>query len=321
MGNRACGRAILTMEDEIDAEIEAYLKEDHARLAAERKILLLGPGEGGKSTFAKAIKSAFVGFTETERMSYTHLIREQFVSILLDWSQSSSAALTESAQKVINKAEEGGLNFDCLLDWISVIEPFVSSRDECMMDHNRGAYCSGAFFVQQLQTVEQCMRFVSSDYVPSVRDVLLIRKRTCGIKESLFDWNSLRVTLIDVGAPRSERKKWVHCFSNVTSIVFCINLTTLHHPLYDSSVPRIHEESRLLEEFAFCKYFMDTPIVIIGTHYDLLCQLFQYESYRKEILEMAPRVHDNLCAIVPKGPCTYAKWAMYTIMKSAFEVR
>jgi len=31
--------------------------------------------------------------------------------------------------------------------------------------------------------------------------------------------------MLDVGGQRSERKKWLHCFDNVTSIIFCVALS------------------------------------------------------------------------------------------------
>ena len=31
--------------------------------------------------------------------------------------------------------------------------------------------------------------------------------------------------MVDVGGQRSERKKWIHCFEGVTSIVFCVSLS------------------------------------------------------------------------------------------------
>lgn len=31
--------------------------------------------------------------------------------------------------------------------------------------------------------------------------------------------------MFDVGSQRSERKKWIHCFESVTSIIFCTALS------------------------------------------------------------------------------------------------
>ena len=34
-----------------------------------------------------------------------------------------------------------------------------------------------------------------------------------------------RVRIVDVGGQRSERKKWIHCFEDVTAILFFVALS------------------------------------------------------------------------------------------------
>jgi guanine nucleotide-binding protein G(i) subunit alpha len=38
-----------------------------------------------------------------------------------------------------------------------------------------------------------------------------------------------------VGGQRSERKKWIHCFENVTSIIFCVALSEYDQVLLEES--------------------------------------------------------------------------------------
>ena len=37
--------------------------------------------------------------------------------------------------------------------------------------------------------------------------------------------NFLSFRLFDVGGQRSERKKWIHCFEDVTAIIYCAALS------------------------------------------------------------------------------------------------
>lgn len=44
-----------------------------------------------------------------------------------------------------------------------------------------------------------------------------------------------RPSMFDVGGQRSERKKWIHCFENVTSIIFCVALSEYDQVLLEES--------------------------------------------------------------------------------------
>jgi hypothetical protein len=45
----------------------------------------------------------------------------------------------------------------------------------------------------------------------------------------------LSIHMFDVGGQRSERKKWIHCFEAVTSIIFCVALSEYDQVLLEES--------------------------------------------------------------------------------------
>ena len=44
----------------------------------------------------------------------------------------------------------------------------------------------------------------------------------------------LSFRMVDVGGQRSERRKWIHCFENVTSIIFLVALSEYDQVLFES---------------------------------------------------------------------------------------
>jgi hypothetical protein len=71
-------------------------------------------------------------------------------------------------------------------------------------------------------TVEDILRY---EYHSSLVDSFRVRVRTTGIVEGFAKYKTKQIQLIDVGGPRNERKKWIHCFSNINIIFFCCDIS------------------------------------------------------------------------------------------------
>lgn len=72
---------------------------------------------------------------------------------------------------------------------------------------------------------EQLDKFWEPGYVPSDQDIIRCRAKTTGIVETIFHIGPLTYRMFDVGGQRSERKKWIHCFENVTAILFVVAIS------------------------------------------------------------------------------------------------
>lgn len=46
--------------------------------------------------------------------------------------------------------------------------------------------------------------------------------------------------LFDVGGQRSERKKWIHCFEDVTAIIFCVAMSEYDQVLHEDETTVIY---------------------------------------------------------------------------------
>lgn len=76
-------------------------------------------------------------------------------------------------------------------------------------------------------------RMANPNYLPTDQDILRSRVKTTGITETTFKVGDLTYKLFDVGGQRSERKKWIHCFENVTALVFLVSLSEYDQMLYE----------------------------------------------------------------------------------------
>lgn len=67
---------------------------------------------------------------------------------------------------------------------------------------------------------ENIERIGVKKYVPEKMDVLLTRVRTSGIVEEHYTIDGVDFVMFDVGGQRNERRKWIHCFQDVTAVIF-----------------------------------------------------------------------------------------------------
>jgi GTPase SAR1 family protein len=117
---------------------------------------------------------------------------------------------------------------------------------------------------------EAVERFVDASYMPTEQDVLRSRAKTTGIIETDFECEGTAFRMVDVGGQRSERKKWMHCFQDVTAVIFCVALSEYDLKLYeDDTTNRMHESLKLFKEICNNKWFVDTAMILFLNKKDL----------------------------------------------------
>jgi guanine nucleotide-binding protein G(i) subunit alpha len=99
--------------------------------------------------------------------------------------------------------------------------------------------------------------------VPNDQDVLRSRVKTTGITETTFIIQDLTYRMFDVGGQRSERKKWIHCFENVTTILFLVAISEYDQLLFeDETVNRMQEALTLFDSICNSRWFVKTSIIL-----------------------------------------------------------
>lgn len=99
--------------------------------------------------------------------------------------------------------------------------------------------------------------------MPNDQDVLRSRVKTTGITETTFIIGELTYRMFDVGGQRSERKKWIHCFENVTTILFLVAISEYDQLLFeDETVNRMQEALTLFDSICNSRWFIKTSIIL-----------------------------------------------------------
>ncbi|CAE7078200.1 unnamed protein product [Rhizoctonia solani] len=105
-------------------------------------------------------------------------------------------------------------------------------------------------------------RVFERDYVPITQDIIRCRAQTTGITETVFKLRGQELHLIDVGGQRSERRKWIHCFQDVTTILFLVSLNGYDQCLFeDSNANRMQDAMAIWTSICESIYFKSTNIV------------------------------------------------------------
>jgi len=117
----------------------------------------------------------------------------------------------------------------------------------------------------------QLGRLFSLDYIPTDQDILRCRGKTTGITETTFRLAGLTYRMFDVGGQRSERKKWIHCFESVTSVLFLAAISGYDQCLLeDKDSNQMQEALMLFDSICNSQWFVKTSIILFLNKVDIL---------------------------------------------------
>lgn len=120
------------------------------------------------------------------------------------------------------------------------------------------------------------------NYLCTDMDILQGRIKTTGITETNFVIKNYKIKVLDAGGQRLERKKWIHCFENITAVIFVLALSEYDQKLFeDERVNRMHELVVLFETLCNSKYFVNTPFILFLNKMDVFEKKLPYLPLRQ----------------------------------------
>jgi len=237
------------------------------------KLLLLGAGGSGKSTVFRQVKILYGdGYDNDERLTLAVTIHQNMV---------------QSIKKIIDESSKyGPINKPDLVTQVQQLPDDGPFKDvekigalikEIWAEEGiKATYAKKSNYQLPTDTIDyffnRAKDVMKDDYMPSQDDLLHCRIHSTGVKTETFTMgDNLSFRLLDVGGQRSERKKWVRCFENVTAVLYVVAISEYDQLCYeDNETNRVVEALELFEDIANSEWFADIDIILFLNKKDLL---------------------------------------------------
>ncbi|XP_076356657.1 guanine nucleotide-binding protein G(q) subunit alpha-like [Tachypleus tridentatus] len=285
----------------INQEIERQLRKDKRDARRELKLLLLGTGESGKSTFIKQMRIIHgAGYSDEDKKSFIKLVYQNIMMAML--SMIKAMEMLKVSYKDQNNIENAELVRSVDYETVTTFgSPYVEAIKSLWADpgiqecyDRRREYQltdSAKYYLSDID------RIAAPGYLPTLQDILRVRVPTTGIIEYPFDLDSIIFRMVDVGGQRSERRKWIHCFENVTSIIFLVALSEYDQILFESDNENRMEESKaLFKTIITYPWFQNSSVILFLNKKDLLEEKIMYSHLIDYFPEFDGPKQDHIAA-------------------------
>uniref|UniRef100_A0A3B3TKP0 Guanine nucleotide binding protein (G protein), alpha 15 (Gq class), tandem duplicate 2 n=1 Tax=Poecilia latipinna TaxID=48699 RepID=A0A3B3TKP0_9TELE len=281
----------------VDKEIKRILRQQKKKERREIKILLLGTGESGKTTFLRQMKIIHGrGFSEEERKSFAKCIYQNIFTAI---KAMTGAMNTLRIPYTSPENEVEWLQDVNTMHIVHLERRYVDAIRRLWSDQGIRICYSRRCEYQLLDSTEYYLnnleRISAHDYIPTEQDVLRVRFPTTGIHDYSFTIKNITLRwIVDVGGQKSERRKWIHCFENVTSLIFLASLSEYDQVLEErETINRMQESLALFYTTIHSAWFHNTSIILFLNKTDILedkirtSDLGKYFDSEKQNAELA----------------------------------
>ncbi|KAM9856613.1 guanine nucleotide-binding protein subunit alpha-12a isoform 1-T1 [Aulostomus maculatus] len=309
-------------------EIDAMLARERRAVRRLVKILLLGAGESGKSTFLKQMRiingqefdqKALLDFRDT---IYENILKGMRVlvdardKLGISWQSCENekqGMLVMSWEGRVGTSGVEPIEFQLYVMALNAlwadsgIQEAYARRAEFQLSESVKYFLDNLDRIGQLVSHSDILIFylhfftssnlrknvsLSQNYTPNRQDILFARKATKGIVEHDFVIKKIPFKMVDVGGQRSQRQKWFQCFDGITSILFMVSSSEYDQVLMeDRRTNRLVESMNIFETIVNNKLFLNVSIILFLNKTDLLVEKIRTADIRKNFPEFRGDTH------------------------------
>ncbi|XP_026133300.1 guanine nucleotide-binding protein subunit alpha-13-like isoform X2 [Carassius auratus] len=269
-------------------EIDKSLSKDKKYAKKLVKILLLGAGESGKSTFLKQMRII-------HGQDFDQRAKEEFRATIYSNVLKGIRVLVDAREKLhIPWGDpENQVHGETVMGFDTRSSMMSKGMVETKVFLNYLPSICALWQDSGIQNAYDRRREFQLDYLPSQKDILLARKPTKGIHEYDFEIRKVPFKMVDVGGQRSERKRWFECFDSVTSILFLVSSSEYDQVLMeDRQTNRLTESLNIFETIVNNRVFAKVSIILFLNKADLLEEKVQNVNIKDYFPEFTGDPHN-----------------------------
>eukprot|EP01083_Nonionella_stella_P016864 47097_1 len=275
--------ASATEEERLNSLINNDLSIALKGTTSVKKLVLLGAGGSGKSTFFKQLRSIHgKGFEDSDRLPFKKHVFHQIIQ--------ETKRMIRFAEEMFEDDPEEYKQFKLADDITEPRDQLLKLRDDAPLTEEVGEYVEMLWNQQAIRHIfderaqfaitdsteyflNEVRRISKKDYVPTYEDVLLCRHRSIGIADKLFVIQGSQFRIFDVGGQRAERRKWIHCFEHVSAVIYVSSLSGYNELMYEDDTQNVmHDSLDLFEKTCNNEWFNNTSMILFLNKSDLFVE-------------------------------------------------
>eukprot|EP01125_Pyxidicula_operculata_P016724 TRINITY_DN5783_c0_g2_i6.p1 TRINITY_DN5783_c0_g2~~TRINITY_DN5783_c0_g2_i6.p1 ORF type:complete len:251 (-),score=46.33 TRINITY_DN5783_c0_g2_i6:93-845(-) len=223
-----CSKQLQTEDERLEFDTNRKINQIIKTEKKERrkiprlKLLLLGTGDAGKSTFSKQLKVMHIGeFNTEEREYYKQVIYSNCLEtmkklveacekeeVIFPSKIKTHVAILKDSEEI---NEEVGRSIYHIWNDERVQKVFEKRHNDLRPP---GGKSGAKYYLDNIKAI------CDTNYTPNDDAIFRAKIKTSGINECSFRYKETEFIIVDVGGQRSERNKWLHCFDEASAVLY-----------------------------------------------------------------------------------------------------